>query len=249
MPELEPAEEKPQFTPSISPEEELAGLREGKLPNNDRTYLMAHAANAEIDKTEGAIDPQAAAEGAGQLYDRRLTDREYDYILKEGLTEEQRGNLAHAIHPEGEAEKYFDTMTGLSNRNAFENARERADADPGIEVTEFDLNDLKGKNAPGHSAGDEYIREAARALTTAGMDFGINARSIFRVGGDEFVVLIPAGKAEAFQKRAHELFDDYMSAAGQTYQEADEKLMAMKNARGEGKSPEEDAQPYEFKEI
>ena len=237
-------------SPELSDEQKLRDYEDmvaGRLPNNDRTYLMAHAANAEVDKTEGAIDPDEAAEGAGRLYNKGLNDREYDYILAEGLTEEQRDQLAHAIHPESEITKYFDAMTGLSNRNSFEVARPRADEDSNTAFVEFDLNKLKAKNdLGGHELGDESIREAARRLIQAGLEFGLNARSIFRVGGDEFVVILPTDKAEAFQRRAHELFDDYMSAIGPTYSEADKKLMALKKARDDQASS---PPPYEFPEL
>lgn len=194
---------------------------------------MAHAANAEVSNSHlgPGINPNVAAEAAGILYDQGLDDKEYDYVLHEGVSEPQRDQLAQAIHPEGEIIKYFDPATGLSNKYSFMEARARADQDADTVFVEFDLNNLKQKNIGGHEYGDVYIYDAARALSKAGSEFGLTNRNIFRVGGDEFVAVIAADQAEAFELRTHELFKDYMSAIGQTYSEADKRLMAKKAER------------------
>lgn len=86
-----------------------------------------------------------------------------------------------------------DELTGLGNRRAFERAVEREEARcerfghrAGVLV--IDLDGLKVINdSDGHAAGDELIRTAACALR----DSVRAADQVFRVGGDEFAVVLP----------------------------------------------------------
>lgn len=81
-----------------------------------------------------------------------------------------------------------DVLTGVFSRLAYHECLEQyADSVP-TDLTVFlmDINGLKGVNdALGHEAGDELICGAAQCITQAVGDRG----KIFRIGGDEFVVL------------------------------------------------------------
>ena len=80
------------------------------------------------------------------------------------------------------AEAWTDPLTGLPNRRwlAFELERR-----PPALVGFFDVIGLQATNREhGHSAGDERLRAAAEALKALG-------GRAFRVGGDEFVVVLP----------------------------------------------------------
>ena len=85
-----------------------------------------------------------------------------------------------------------DMLTGLHNRNrmnariaALEEGRE--DAGKPVGVVFADLNGLKTVNdTEGHDAGDDLLRDAARALREVFAD-----EEIFRAGGDEVNMILP----------------------------------------------------------
>lgn len=115
-------------------------------------------------------------------------------ILAERIVEEQRNAIT-------------DVLTGLSNRRAYENDMEDyAHKPPTGDFTyiAIDINGLKQVNdTRGHKAGDKLIIGAAQCMEQS---FGDRAQ-MYRIGGDEFVVLMPAGQDEwetllpAFEKR------------------------------------------------
>ncbi|MCR5093691.1 MAG: diguanylate cyclase [Lachnospiraceae bacterium] len=95
----------------------------------------------------------------------------------------------------------LDDLTGIRNKNAFIEMSESINAKmkSGGEVEPFgimmcDVNDLKRINdTRGHSFGDEALQRASRMIC------GIFKRSpVFRVGGDEFVVIL---QGEDLEKR------------------------------------------------
>ena len=87
----------------------------------------------------------------------------------------------------------LDELTGIKNKNAFsENVKEidklinSDDIDPEFGVIMCDINDLKRINdTRGHSFGDEAIQSACRMICEIFED-----SSVYRVGGDEFVVIL-----------------------------------------------------------
>ena len=89
-----------------------------------------------------------------------------------------------------EVERDCDGMTGVKNRMAFEREtaafNEELEAGKSLCMVMCDLNGLKQANDRfGHNTGDEYIRYAAAAIRK------VFARGeIYRIGGDEFVVLL-----------------------------------------------------------
>lgn len=88
---------------------------------------------------------------------------------------------------------YEDTLTGLYNRNKFNQIlqADRIGERPCLGVACFDLNGLKQINdRQGHRAGDAFIRGAADQLRQVFPD------RIYRIGGDEFVVIDEAPEEE-----------------------------------------------------
>ena len=84
---------------------------------------------------------------------------------------------------------YFDAMTGLRNRRAYEEKllQLAKDAPPEFCIVMADINGLKQTNDTiGHDAGDELITAASKCLTDAfeGID------TIYRIGGDEFCIIM-----------------------------------------------------------
>lgn len=116
-----------------------------------------------------------------------------------------------------------DALTGMLNRHAYyseiSSCREKSNLPEDLVLVAMDLNGLKMVNdMSGHSAGDDYIRTAARALQQAFGHYG----KIFRIGGDEFTALLqcPAAETRTFEARLNEciaapdnIWSDRMSVA------------------------------------
>ena len=92
---------------------------------------------------------------------------------------------------------YSDPLTGLGNRRALDERLEVAvDRGGALAIAFGDLDGLKRINdTHGHEAGDAAIRQAADALAAAAQ--GVLGASVYRVGGDEFCVVLEDGGAEA----------------------------------------------------
>ncbi|NCB74530.1 MAG: diguanylate cyclase [Clostridia bacterium] len=85
---------------------------------------------------------------------------------------------------------YHDHLTGLYNRRFFELALKSIDAEVNlpISIIMFDINGLKLVNDSfGHDSGDALLIKAAETIKKACRE----EDSIFRIGGDEFVVILP----------------------------------------------------------
>lgn len=96
-----------------------------------------------------------------------------------------------------------DPLTGLHNRRAFDDwIRRRRESDPlgSIGIVYVDLDGFKQVNdTHGHATGDAILAEAARSLGRVAEP----PTSTYRLGGDEFIVLIP----DADASRVAELAD------------------------------------------
>jgi diguanylate cyclase len=108
-----------------------------------------------------------------------------------------------------------DPMTGLGNRRSFERAVDREEARcarfghrAGIMV--LDLDGLKDTNDTwGHQAGDELLRRAGDTIRATLR----SADQAFRIGGDEFALLLP----EVTDEGLHGVYDrlgEALAAAG-----------------------------------
>ena len=92
---------------------------------------------------------------------------------------------------------YYDQMTGLQNRRAYSEKVEQLSKQLPVPCTVVmaDINGLKEANDTlGHEAGDELITGTAECLRKSfdGIDCGI-----YRLGGDEFTVIMKKTEAEA----------------------------------------------------
>ena len=96
------------------------------------------------------------------------------------------------------AMSYQDMLTGLYNRNRY---MEVIDSEASryfvcVGAAYIDLNGLKRMNDEcGHEAGDELIRRCAAVLSE------IFPKKCYRVGGDEFVILVPGINECAFYEK------------------------------------------------
>ena len=100
-----------------------------------------------------------------------------------------------------------DSLTGLGNRRAFEEAF--AEVQAGIQrhgeaaaLLSLDIDHFKRTNDNfGHAAGDEVLRVVAKAMTKNVRPFD----KVFRVGGEEFLVLLPRAGVAKGQEIAERL--------------------------------------------
>lgn len=95
---------------------------------------------------------------------------------------------------------YQDGLTGIGNRTAFEELlaelEKEKSGDFSVGIVMFDVNDLKFVNDNlGHPLGDSMIKAAADTISAA---FGEEKEDCFRIGGDEFAVII---RGEDIQSR------------------------------------------------
>ena len=125
------------------------------------------------------------------------------------LRRERATNARHLA--DLEALTLSDPLTGLGNRRALERELARTmlrsrRLDHALSLLYLDVDDLKLVNDRfGHASGDETLRalgRAARQCSRDGPDSG------YRVGGDEFVLIVLADRegAERLAKRIHDVF-------------------------------------------
>lgn len=126
-------------------------------------------------------------------------------------------NMAKNIRYRTEMQAYErlmqeDRMTGLPNREPFENCltgiRQNAEKYKDILLVFLDINHLRTINGEfGRAAGDEVVLAAVRCMKNA---FGKNA-TCYRTGGDEFAALIydPEMNQEMLAKRLEEEIRNY----------------------------------------
>ncbi|WP_459956488.1 diguanylate cyclase domain-containing protein [Nocardia sp. IFM 10818] len=116
----------------------------------------------------------------------------YTLILVEDISE--RRALRERLHYRA----HHDQLTGLANRSRFFDALTAAFAEPDarIGLCYVDLDRFKAVNDTfGHAIGDELLVQAADRLTACtGPD-----QLVARMGGDEFVILVPDSGGEVDQ--------------------------------------------------
>jgi len=138
-----------------------------------------------------------------------------DVETLELLSELIAAQLSHANLFEAESrDSRSDALTGLPNRRAFEErlpvelARFSRGGQP-LSLCLLDLDGFKGVNDRlGHPAGDAVLQQVARILGISRV-----ADDCFRIGGDEFAILMPGTTEEEATIAATRIADAVRSAS------------------------------------
>ena len=105
-----------------------------------------------------------------------------------------------------------DTLTGLMNRTALIEAIEQHTSDAVFRETSVLFVDLDGfkevNDALGHERGDAVLVEAARRIVSTVPDFAMTGR----LGGDEFLVVLPSTTNETASAIAADILGELESA-------------------------------------
>ena len=105
---------------------------------------------------------------------------------------------------------FTDNLTGLGNRQAYEEKLRELDADDYENMTGFvaamlDLNNLKRTNDTlGHAEGDRYIISSAAFVK----DYFGKIADIYRLGGDEFAIIYAGKEKSEFFDIEKKMFED-----------------------------------------
>ena len=103
-----------------------------------------------------------------------------------------------------ESNAFFDALTGIANRNAFVikiDEWDNLDALP-LGIIAGDVNQLKTVNDSfGHIVGDELLKASADIMTASAPE----KAGVFRIGGDEFVIIIPNSSEEEVERVMHRI--------------------------------------------
>src|SRR4051794_17697555 len=129
--------------------------------------------------------------------------------------ERSRGELVQKYESARE-DSLRDALTGLGNHRAFQEELDRElevyrrYAVP-VALLLIDLDDLKLVNdSDGHGAGDDLLREMGSVIANATR----YADRSFRIGGDEFAILMPHTDAEGAREIAHRLLEHVLQPRG-----------------------------------
>ncbi|MCR4588278.1 MAG: diguanylate cyclase [Lachnospiraceae bacterium] len=126
----------------------------------------------------------------------------FQFVLGTGFLELKRKLAERLVEEQDKAEN--DVLTGLGNRRRYVSDLRRLEEARGSEdwvYISLDVNSLKEVNDRyGHEEGDKLLEGAARCLEHTFSSYG----HIYRVGGDEFVMLLLVDTAQLLR-----LFQDY----------------------------------------
>jgi diguanylate cyclase (GGDEF)-like protein len=151
----------------------------------------------------------------GELYaTREVGDRAFDggdTAYAETLSAILAGAISRALHVETLEQMAFrDPLTGTANRRALDDAAQRAfdsmamRAGRRVIIVAVDVNRLKDVNDElGHAEGDRLLTSVASLLQQKFS--GLHGSLVARVGGDEFIVLIPGHDLDQAMAAAREL--------------------------------------------
>lgn len=135
-----------------------------------------------------------------KIYGKEGTSQGQVYVFRDVTDKRDKAKAIEYL-------SYHDQLTGLLNRRFFEEEMIRLESDEYLPVTlvMLDVNGLKLINdAFGHNAGDELLKTAAGIIMTGCTAGG----TLSRIGGDEFVLLLPNTETEVAEKILEKIIDE-----------------------------------------
>ena len=107
-----------------------------------------------------------------------------------------------------EASATTDSLTGIGNRRAFDNhVHNLWEKRMPCTVAFIDMDELKGCNDhAGHKEGDHYIQRVSSLLEGVCME----GEHVFRIGGDEFVILSPWATEHDLEQRLQDARESFV---------------------------------------
>lgn len=142
------------------------------------------------------IHSYIVVDNPSEMYSNRFSIVEtISYFISIALENENLNNIL--IY-----NSYYDNLTGLFNRNKYLDDIEKFSyKDEEIGILFMDINGLKNINdLYGHLHGDDILKEAADILRAT-----FCQSNIYRIGGDEYVVLALNMKEDIFNEKAKEI--------------------------------------------
>ena len=124
------------------------------------------------------------------------------------LSESFRQTVVHLEHYFSHINQlaYKDSLTGVKNKTAYLDVVHQLDDMARTKLLDyalivFDINDLKTVNDTfGHDNGDMLIVSACQMITDLFLD-----QEVYRIGGDEFVVILENEEVDSAKRSLHEL--------------------------------------------
>ncbi|MEU8240321.1 sensor domain-containing diguanylate cyclase [Actinoplanes missouriensis] len=174
----------------------LIGHSVFELVHPDDEPEMRERLSRLIDEPNGAINLQCRIRSAGGEYrwfDFTASNQLHNPSLDGVVINARDVSETKAFHERLAHEAQHDPLTGLPNRRRMQDALGSSLSDAPVAVLFVDLDGFKPVNdAYGHEAGDELLRQVADRLTACVRETDV----LSRVGGDEFVVLMPGVLSE-----------------------------------------------------
>lgn len=102
---------------------------------------------------------------------------------------------------------YYDNLTNLRNRLSFRNkVTEYVKENEEFSIILLDIDKFKSINDTlGHNAGDELLVEVSKRLK----EIKDSITKVYRIGGDEFVVLVKSGDEEIISNKSLKIIDEF----------------------------------------
>ncbi|MEU4426537.1 sensor domain-containing diguanylate cyclase [Actinoplanes sp. NPDC024001] len=156
-----------------------------------------------------------SAEGEYRWFDFTASNQMHNPSLEGVVINARDISENRAFQERLEHEAQHDPLTGLPNRRRMQDALGSTLRRDSVAVLFVDLDGFKPVNdAHGHEVGDELLRQVADRLSACVRSTDV----LSRVGGDEFVVLMPgvtAGDAESMSGRLRYVLELPFRIAGQ----------------------------------
>jgi diguanylate cyclase (GGDEF)-like protein/PAS domain S-box-containing protein len=203
-----------------------AALVRGEAYQGECRYQRRDGSEFWVRESARALDPANAPNGSVWLYEDITARRETEAMLQrhrnelEGLVAASRAQMLTIANTRLEAEvserdegegrsrhmARHDELTGLPNRALFDERLQQALATriggSSLAVLFIDLDRFKTINDTlGHGTGDMLLKTIAQRLQS-GLRKG---DTVARVGGDEFVIMLPGANADAASEAAERL--------------------------------------------